>query len=100
MPPSLSICIPRVDRFASKRKIGDILEKYNLGSIDRIDIVGRDLHRRAFIHFNSWNTDVPRVKDIFDRLQNSENVKIIYAFPWYWRCVKSRIEKTSSFNKY
>ena len=97
MVTAISICIPRLDRFSSRHTINNILQKYNLGSISKIDIVGRENLRRAFIHFDSWNEDLPHAKEILDRLNNHEKVNIIHSFPWYWRCVKSRLRKPSSF---
>jgi hypothetical protein len=92
MHSEVSICIPRIGCFSSKRDIHTVLEKYNLGSISRIDIVGHKNSRRAFIHFDHWNKESPIARTILNRLNNREKVNIIHSFPWYWRCVKSRLK--------
>ena len=68
MVTKISICIPRLDRFSSRKTIHNVLEKYKLGSINRIDIVGWGEVRRAFIHFESWNETHPPAKNILDRM--------------------------------
>ncbi len=97
MVTEVSICIPRLDNFTSRYAIKSVLKKYNLGSISKIDIVGRNNQRRAFIHFDKWNDELPHAKEILERLNNKEKVNIIHSFPWYWRCVKSRLKKPSPF---
>ena len=96
MVNNVCICIPRLDRFSTKRTIRGVLDKYNFGSINRVDIVGSDDRRRAFIHFHKWNDELEHVKKVLDRLNSDNKVNIIHNFPWYWRCVKSR-ERKSTF---
>lgn len=100
MVTKISICIPRLDRFSSRKTIHNVLEKYKLGSINRIDIVGWGEVRRAFIHFESWNETHPPAKNILDRLNKMEKVNIIHSFPWYWRCMKSRVPCPSFNHQY
>ena len=92
MTTNLCICIPRIDRFVTKTKIQTIIEKYKLGSIKRVDITGYGSRRRAFIHFNFWNVNESRTKNIYDTLNDNGHVNIIHSFPWYWRCVKSKFD--------
>lgn len=86
----VSICIPRITKFTTRRTIEATFKKFNLGSIDRIDIVGRENKQRAFIHFSEWNEGSCNAMNVLNRLNKNEVVNIVYSFPWHWRCVKSK----------
>jgi len=62
--------------------------------IKRVDIVNKrnknnQLYNCIFVHFNSWpeNTIAQNTRD---KLLSGESVKLIYDFPWYWKCYASK----------
>lgn len=87
---SISICIPLITKFTTRYTIESTFKKFDLGSIDSIDIIGKENKQKAFIHFSDWNEESSRAMNVLNRLNKNEVVNIIYSFPWYWRCVKSK----------
>ena len=92
-----SICIPRVFKTVSK---GDVYEAFQcvLGenSIERVDMVykkqGLSQYQRVFVHFR------PTVKTcvsnmMYSRLNNGEDVKLVYQIPYFWKFTVSRVPK-------
>lgn len=90
-----SICIPRTSPHVDKNLIHSIFKKF--GHIKQIDIVHNRHHnsKRIFIHFKYWNLHSELSKNILHRLENDEKLNIIYDFPWYWKCKKSKIKESS-----
>ena len=93
-----SICIPRTLANVDRRQVKTVFEQlFGQGTIDRVDIVkSREQNSqfcRIFIHFRYWAVHVPDVSAIRDRLMGDETVKVVYENPWFWKCVKSRVEK-------
>jgi len=88
-----SICIPRLtDDASNKAFILKVFNRYNWGSISRVDVVNKNGNSRAFIHFKSWH-NTPRISAIRKRFLNGEIINIIYHKPWFWKCSASRIPK-------
>ena len=92
MSSNPSICIPRIESNIDRKTITSAFEKF--GAVDRIDIVqsGRK-SRKAFIHFKRW---IPKNQDhqsFLTRLEDGETVNLVYSFPWYWQCRKSKLPK-------
>ena len=79
------ICIPKVDRNINKNFIYDIFERANFGKIKKIDLINTNYTKRAFIHYESWNTNKRTIK-VKNWLIEGKDIKIIYNKPWYWKC--------------
>ena len=90
-----SICIPKVHHSILKKDVIDIFEKkLKIGDIDRIDIVQKKFNKRVFIHFKKWNSESHEVSDKFlKNILENNIVKVVYDFPWYWKCCNSKIPK-------
>jgi hypothetical protein len=86
-----SICIPRIDYEISKWEISDIFNKLNIGRIHKIDLLYNYKNKtyKIFVHFKNWfdNETSCKIRDI---LNNGGNFKIVYKFPHYWKCFKSK----------
>jgi|SRR5210317_2048795 hypothetical protein len=84
-----SICIPRVYSSINKNFIKDIIQtKLNLGIIKKIDMINTNdkKFRKIFIHFDSWNDNDEEINLIKDKFLLGKVVKIVYDFPWFWKC--------------
>jgi hypothetical protein len=97
-PSEPSICIPRVFKSTIRKDIYDVIEKLDLGAVDRIDMVAKTNDRgesyyKVFIHFKMWNTKTPIAQDTRNKLLQGEEIKIVYSEPWFWKCTASRVEK-------
>ena len=85
-----SIVIPRVFKNIGEKRVRAIIYKLNFGFLQRVDIVpkrGKDFNV-VFLHFSAWNTN-PTANAIRSRLDNGEQVKVVYEEPWYWLIKKS-----------
>lgn len=92
-----SICIPRVFKSITRKEIFDVIEKLDIGAVDRIDMVPKTNERgesyyKVFIHFKQWHKN-PMAKATRDKLLAGEEIKIVYNAPWFWKCTASRVEK-------
>ena len=93
-----SICIPRVFKSTTRKDIFDIVEKLELGAVERIDMVAKTNERgesyyKVFIHFKVWNKRNEMAQATRCKLLKGEEVKIVYSEPWFWKCSASRVEK-------
>ena len=94
-----SICIPKVINNVSKKDIIDIFQnKLKIGVVERVDIIFKKNeninNKRIFIHFEKWNSEENEIsKKFLDDILNDDIVKVVYNFPWYWKCSNSRIPK-------
>jgi hypothetical protein len=96
-PSEPSICIPRVFKSTSRKDIFGVIEKLDLGAVDRIDLVAKtnergESYNKVFIHFKIWNRN-PQAQATRDKLLQGEEIKIVYSEPWFWKCTASRVEK-------
>jgi len=86
-----SICIPRINSYISKWEISNAFNKLGIGKIRKIDVIHNAERKtqKVFVHFKYWNetTQSIRIKDI---LNSGGNIKIVYDFPQYWKCFKSK----------
>ena len=86
-----SICIPRINSYISKWEISNVFNKLGIGKIKKIDVLHNTERRtqKVFVHFKYWNETAEsiRIKDI---LNSGGNIKIVYDFPQYWKCFKSK----------
>jgi hypothetical protein len=93
-----SICIPRMFKSTTRRDIFNVIERLDLGAVDRIDMVAKvntrgESYNKVFIHFKAWNKRSPVAQATRDKLLKGEEIKIVYSEPWFWKCTASRVEK-------
>jgi hypothetical protein len=93
-----SICIPRVFKSMTLIDIYSVIERLDLGAVDRIDMVAKtnvhgDCYNKVFIHFKVWNKKNPTAQTTREKLLNGEEIKIVYSAPWFWKCTASRVDK-------
>jgi hypothetical protein len=93
-----SICIPRVFKSTTRNDLRAVIERLNLGAVERIDMVPKTNERgesyyKVFIHFKTWNKNNPTANATRTKLLQGEEVKIVYNEPWFWKCTASRVEK-------
>jgi len=96
-----SICIPRTLANVTWKDVKDVFEKLiGPGTVERVDLVkGREQHGQAsqfcriFVHFRTWPVHRPEIANVRERLLNGEMLKIVYDNPWFWKCVKSNVDK-------
>ncbi len=84
------LCLPKIDINTTKNQIFNIFDQYKFGLIKKIDLISISQSKRAFIHYEKWDTSEKNIK-IKSYLDNGLDIKIIYNFPWFWKCSKSRI---------
>ena len=97
-PSEPSICIPRVFKSTTRKDIYNVIEKLDLGAVDRIDMVAKtndrgESYNKVFIHFKTWNKRNSTAQATRDKLLKGEEIKIVYSEPWFWKCTASRVEK-------
>jgi hypothetical protein len=97
-PSEPSICIPRVFKSTTRKEIYTVIEKLDLGAVDRIDMVAKtndrgESYNKVFIHFKTWNKRNSTAHATRDKLLKGEEIKIVYSEPWFWKCTASRVEK-------
>jgi hypothetical protein len=84
-----TLCLPKIHNNVSKAQIYTIFNKYKFGNIYKIDLINIKQSKRAFIHYNTWNKNEQNNK-VKNYLEEGLDIKIIYEFPWFWKCSKSR----------
>ena len=93
-----SICIPRTLNNVSRRDVKEIFEKLlGRGTVDRVDIVPyRDDENkpfcRIFVHLRYWSV-CPNIMQIRQQLLGGKTIKLVYDYPWFWKCSASRSPK-------
>jgi len=92
-----SICIPRVFKNTTRKDLFGVLEKLDIGAVDRIDMISKTNDRgesyyKVFIHFKQWHKN-PLAQATRNKLLQGEEIKIVYNAPWFWKCTASRVEK-------
>jgi len=97
-PSEPSICIPRMFKSTTRKDIFNVIERLDLGAVDRIDMVAKvntrgESYNKVFIHFKAWNKRSPVAQATRDKLLKGEEIKIVYSEPWFWKCTASRVEK-------
>ncbi len=94
-PIIYSICIPRVFKNISEKRIRAIFYSLKLGFVERVDMVSKtsakgDEFSRVFVHFSNWNENNSNAMRIQEKLDSGEKVKIVYDTPWFWLITKSQ----------
>jgi len=93
-----SICIPRVFKSTTRKDLYGVIERLNLGAVERIDMVPKTNDRgesyyKVFIHFKQWNNKNTVALATRTKLLQGEEIKIVYNEPWFWKCTASRVVK-------
>jgi len=92
-----SICIPRVFKSTTRKDLYTVIERLDLGAVERIDMVpktnDRGAYYKVFIHFKQWNNKNTVALATRTKLLQGEEIKIVYNEPWFWKCTASRVEK-------
>ena len=86
---SPAICIPRVFKNISERRIAAIFAKLDLGEIVQIDMVPSvnrtgDEFYRVFVHI-AWGTSSNALQTRSRLAEPNGEVKIVYDDPWFWK---------------
>lgn len=97
-PTYPSICIPRTHHSVTWKLVKDAFEEiFGGGCIEQVDVVKRTHPNgqkscKVFIHFNAWpNTSY--AQSIRQQIIDGNTMKIVYQFPWYWKCMMSHSPK-------
>lgn len=86
---AVTLCIPRVFQNIGEQRIRHIFEQLELGIVSRIDMVSTtnqkgEKFNRVFVHFETWFRNENADRSIV-RLQQGNEIKIIYDEPWFWK---------------
>jgi hypothetical protein len=103
-PSEPSICIPRVFKNITQERVKAILDRLDLGDIERIDMVQRtnekgEEFQRVFIHFKEWFSECAnggenaRAIEVRQRLLKGIEVKVVYDDPWFWKLSASKVAR-------
>ena len=93
-----SICIPRTWSNVTWQLVKDAFEEvFGAGCIERVDVVSRETKsgesfNKIFIHFIAW-PDTEEAQNIRRKIIEGKTIKMVYKFPWYWKCVMSKVPK-------
>ena len=96
-PIIYSICIPRVFKNITEKRVRAIFYSLKCGFIERVDMITKhnqngDEFSRVFVHFSSWNTGNKYARALQEKLNTGQQVKIVYDNPWYWMVSKSNAQ--------
>tara|TARA_B110000008_G_C16913351_1_gene541614 strand:- start:810 stop:1094 length:285 start_codon:yes stop_codon:yes gene_type:complete len=91
MNTEVCICIPKIDETVNKKFIKTIFNQYNLGPIKKINVVysKEKSNKLAFVYFSHLNSSENSTK-IKQSLDADLDFKIMYDFPWFWKCYKAK----------
>ena len=91
MTEKVCICIPKLDESVTKNFMFKIFEKQNIGNIKKIHLVKlkNKNNKLGFIYFNNLN-DNENGQLVKKCIENEEDFKIMYNFPWFWKCYKAK----------
>lgn len=98
-PIIYSICVPRVFKNISEKRVRAIMYSLRFGFVERVDMVAKkndkgEEFQRVFVHFSSWN-DTNEATRVKEKLDSGEKVKVVYDNPWFWMISKSRAPATN-----
>ena len=91
MNTEVCICIPKIKETVNKNVIQTIFSEYNFGPIKKINVVysKEKANKLAFVYFHHLNTSENSIK-IKKYLDEDLDFKIMYDFPWFWKCYKAK----------
>lgn len=93
-PIIYSLCIPRVFKNISEKRIRAVFYSLKLGFVERVDMVAKTSEKgeefwRVFVHFSDWNEKNTTAVQMRQKLDAGEKIKIVYDSPWFWLISKS-----------
>ena len=91
------LCIPRVLSNIKGKYIIDTFNKLNIFKIKKVDIVEMLAFNRAFIHIDKW-MDNAKAEYAKGRLEEGNDIKVIYSEPWFWKVKYYKKNKSSERN--
>lgn len=89
------ICIPTLLIDISEDDLYMILNKYNLGRIDKIYIQKNKQHlgtNTGFVWFSKWNLTETSIK-ILNTLKEGKSIQLLYDFPKFIQCYQIKNER-------
>jgi hypothetical protein len=83
----VSIVIPRMFNNLNWRRVKQLFVQANFGFVERVDVVAKGDHKTAYVHFapGKWNMRSHEARHFLTKLQNGEEVQLVYDDPWYWK---------------
>ena len=93
-----SICIPRTFSNVTWQLVKDAFDEiFGIGYVERVDVINKtDNHnneyKKIFIHFTKW-PETDYAKGVKKALLDGKTIKVVYQYPWYWKCVMSNVPK-------
>ena len=91
------LCIPRVLSNIKGKYIIDTFNKLNIFKIKKVDIVEMLAFNRAFVHIDKW-MDNAKAHHAKARLEEGNDIKVIYSEPWFWKVTYYKKNKSSERN--
>ena len=91
------LCIPRVLSNIKGKYIIDTFNKLNIFKIKKVDIVEMLAFNRAFVHIDKW-MDNAKAHHAKARLEEGNDIKVIYSEPWFWKVKYYKKNKSSERN--
>jgi hypothetical protein len=87
-----TICIPRVDKELNIDYVKSIFEKWNIGTITKINEypLHTDYQYKRIMIDLVINTNNQTGSYVLDRFNQGENIKLVHDGPWYWKMVEAR----------
>jgi hypothetical protein len=92
--PDFELCIPHVALYHKRFEFIELFKKLNWGSVNDVRFYYKKNSnvKTVVIGFHKWydngeNNDVYEIKKT---LYNGESYKIMYNFPYYWKCYKNK----------
>ena len=103
-PIVFSICVPRVFKNISEKRVRAIFYSLKLGFVERVDMVSKtnakgEEFSRVFVHFSNWNDRNHDAVEIRSKLEAGDKVKIVYDNPWYWMISQSTAPRPEQYDQ-
>lgn len=91
MNTEVCICIPKIDLNINKHFIKKTFDTYKIGVVKKIHVIfSKDKKNKlAFIYFYRLH-DNKNGSVVAESIKNEQDFKIIYSFPWFWKCYKAK----------
>ena len=85
-----NLCIPRIFGDINESQIRTTFEQLNFGKIDKVVIVRKknENFNIAFVYYRKWY-DNENAQRAISRLENNQDIKIVYDTPWFWKVTKT-----------
>jgi hypothetical protein len=95
-----NLCIPRVFNTFNESQIRTTFEQLNFGHIDKVVIVRKknEKFNIAFVYYKKWY-DNDNAQRAISRLENNQDIKIVYDMPWFWKVTKTIPRSTPLLGK-